>query len=371
MKTNQIKTHFSPAVVSNKKNNNFAADFLIDLRNRSDLVEDMFYKLGGKMTYKNFMLILIKEFEINRMDGYVRLFLCPTTMDYCKDAIAIFIRKRDLYVVGVQDTKGLVYEVGKVEDGQRYFHHSQPTGFGQQYSELFGESDLYGIKLGFDVLNNAIWDIMSTQDTSTWAHSIGIFALMFSECARFVWFYEVLVEVMASKSYISMLGEYAFMSVLPKYWRKISLCARRKRWEGEADEAQPDDLKKTPNGAWDLTTNKRYAMDSLSIQTWDHGGGRGGYGRGNGGLGGGYGGGRCRGGYGGANGGGRGIGGYGGGRGRGGYGGANGGGRGRGGYGGGRGRGGYGGANGGPGGGYGRGNGGYGRGGAFNLTRGG
>lgn len=48
-----------------------------------------------------------------------------------ENIFAIFISKKNVYIVAVQDIDGRVYEVGTKEDGERYFVGSRPTGFGQ------------------------------------------------------------------------------------------------------------------------------------------------------------------------------------------------------------------------------------------------
>ena len=109
--------------------------------------------------------------------------------------------------------------------GKGTFFGSRPTGFGQHYA-AFLDKDLHGIEIGYQVLNHAIINIIMYANTLEWAWSIGIFALMFSECARFVWFSDKLID--ARKGSIEMRGQYSFMSLLPTpgFWSQVSRCAK-------------------------------------------------------------------------------------------------------------------------------------------------
>nr|GEZ13529.1 hypothetical protein [Tanacetum cinerariifolium] len=75
-----------------------------------------------------------------RRYGYVRLYLYPTKKDFYENEgkfFAILIRKRDIRVVGVQLVSREIFEIGRDYETERYFFNSTPTGFGQQYGELF------------------------------------------------------------------------------------------------------------------------------------------------------------------------------------------------------------------------------------------
>ncbi|GJX96522.1 HEAT repeat-containing protein [Tanacetum coccineum] len=107
----------------------------------------------------------------------------------------------------------------QVDREHGYFTHAHQTGFGEQYEELFrgSEGNLYGTWVGYDVLNDAITRVMlHWDDPSTWAWSCRVFALMFSEPCRFVWYHDKLGEVMTTKCNVRMLGIFYFLKVLPK-----------------------------------------------------------------------------------------------------------------------------------------------------------
>ncbi|GKD00304.1 hypothetical protein Tco_1170578 [Tanacetum coccineum] len=123
-----------------------------------------------------------------------------------------------------------------------YFTHADQTGFGEQYEKLFrgSEGNLCGTWVGYDVLNEAITKVMlHWDDPSAWAWSCGVFALMFSE------------------------------PLLPKKWKEISICARKKKTTHNEDlEAQPDPKKYTKTGAENFEFYKRRAQDSINVHLW-------------------------------------------------------------------------------------------------------
>ncbi|GKD42844.1 symplekin isoform X2 [Tanacetum coccineum] len=83
----------------------------------------------------------------------------------------------------------------QVDREHGYFTHAHQTGFGEQYEELFqgSEGNLCGMWVGYDVLNDTIMRVMlHWDDPSAWALSCGVFALMFSESCRFVWYHDKL-----------------------------------------------------------------------------------------------------------------------------------------------------------------------------------
>ncbi|GJZ81263.1 hypothetical protein Tco_0646257 [Tanacetum coccineum] len=127
----------------------------------------------------------------------------------------------------------------QVDREHGYFTHAHQTGFGEQYEELFrgSEGNLCGTWVGYDVLNDAITRVMlHWDDPSAWAWSCG--------------------------------GFY-FLKVLPKKWREISICARKKKTAHNEDlEAQPDSKKYTKTGAENLEFYKRRAQDSLNVHLW-------------------------------------------------------------------------------------------------------
>ncbi|GJZ04658.1 ribosomal protein L7Ae/L30e/S12e/Gadd45 [Tanacetum coccineum] len=116
--------------------------------------------------------------------------------------------------------------------------------------EVIIEGNLCGTWVGYDVLNEAITRVMLHWDhPSAWAWSCGVFALMFSEPCRFY-----------------------LLKVLPKKWKEISICARKKKTTHNEDlEAQPDSEKYTKTGAENLKFYKRRAQDSLNVHLWQVG----------------------------------------------------------------------------------------------------
>ncbi|GJX16622.1 symplekin isoform X2 [Tanacetum coccineum] len=144
----------------------------------------------------------------------------------------------------------------QVDREHGYFTHAHQTGFGEQYEELFrgSEGNLCGTWVGYDVLNDAITRVMlHWDDPSVWAWSCGVFAFMFSEPCRFVRYHDKLGEIMTTKCNVRMLGRFYFLKVLPKKWREISICARKKRSTHNEDlEAQPDLEKYSKTGAKNL-----------------------------------------------------------------------------------------------------------------------
>ncbi|GKC86612.1 symplekin isoform X2 [Tanacetum coccineum] len=172
---------------------NYEAELKIDPTSESPHITNMYFKMSwaeyGDLSYLQFICLLIDEILVDREKGYVRVFLYPLESDFIAGRqFAIFIRKKDLYVVGLQDFRGNIYELGQPNQRNRYFLNSQPTGFGEQYEQLFkgSKGNLCGTWIGFEVLNEAIMRVMlDWNEPSTWAWSCGIFALMFSESCRF------------------------------------------------------------------------------------------------------------------------------------------------------------------------------------------
>ncbi|GJV50806.1 symplekin isoform X2 [Tanacetum coccineum] len=237
----------------------------------------MYFKMSwdryGELSYFEFIWLLIVELQVDREHGYVHVFLYPSEKDFIAGRqFAIFIRKKDLYVVSLQDYRGKIYEIGKLGQCNRYFTHAHQTGFGEQYEELFqgSEGNLCGTWVGYDVLNDTITRVMlHWDDPSAWAWSCGVFALMFSEPCRFVWYHDKLGEIMTTKCNVRMLGRFYFLKVLPKKWREISIYARKKKTAHNEDlEAQPDSKIYTKTGAKNLRFYKRRAQDSLSVHLW-------------------------------------------------------------------------------------------------------
>ncbi|GKE51110.1 symplekin isoform X2, partial [Tanacetum coccineum] len=119
---------------------------------------------------------------------------------------AIFLRKIDIYVVGLQYWDGTIYEVGRFNEPGRYFYNSTVPGFGQQYIQLFYGSRgvLEGVLVGFHQFNKAILRIIVESNPLRWAWGIGIFALTFSESVRFIWFEEVISSLMEQEWNVPM-----------------------------------------------------------------------------------------------------------------------------------------------------------------------
>ncbi|GJZ00199.1 UBN2 domain-containing protein [Tanacetum coccineum] len=159
----------------------------------------------------------------------------PSTKD---TSSSIFIRKKKLYVVGLQDYWGKIYEIGKLGQYNRYFTHADQTGFGEQYEKLFrgSEGNLCGTWVGYDVLNEAITRVMlHWDDPSAWAWSCGVFALMFSEPCR---------------------SEERFPFVLERRKRPIMRILK------------PNLIRKNTPIAEKLEFYKRRAQDSLNVHLW-------------------------------------------------------------------------------------------------------
>ncbi|GKD86860.1 symplekin isoform X2 [Tanacetum coccineum] len=198
----------------------------IDPTQKHPLITDMYFKIlwdrYGELPYFEFIWLLIVELQVDREHGY--------------------------------------------------FMHAHQTGFGEQYEELFqgSEGNLCGTWVGYDVLNDAITRVMlHWDDPSAWAWSCGVFALMFFEPCRFVWYHDKLGEIMTTKCNVRMLGRFYFLKVLLKKWREISIYARKKKTAHNEDlEAQPDSEKYTKTGAKNLEFYKRRAQDSLNVHLW-------------------------------------------------------------------------------------------------------
>ncbi|GJW91518.1 symplekin isoform X2 [Tanacetum coccineum] len=130
-----------------RKTPNHEAEYKIYAKTNQNWVVYMYYKLSGEryveQTFREFIFLLINEIKRGRRHGYVCLWLYPHKGDFLendKKYIAIFIRKRDIYVVGLLHWDGTIYEVGRNTESGRYFYDSTVTGFGQQYSQLFDDS---------------------------------------------------------------------------------------------------------------------------------------------------------------------------------------------------------------------------------------
>ncbi|GKC25944.1 symplekin isoform X2 [Tanacetum coccineum] len=202
----------------------YEAELKIDPTSESPHITNMYFKISwaeyGDLSYLQFIYLLIDEILVDKEKGYVRVFLYPLESDFIAGRqFAIFIRKKDLYVVGLQDFRGNIYELGQPDQRNRYFMNSQPTGFGEQYEQLFkgSKGNLCGTWIGFEVLNEAIMRVMlDWNEPSAWAWSCGIFALMFSEPCRFAWYLDKMDDIMTARSNVRMLGKYLFMKRFPK-----------------------------------------------------------------------------------------------------------------------------------------------------------
>ncbi|GJV89857.1 hypothetical protein Tco_1533795 [Tanacetum coccineum] len=139
----------------------------IDPTQKHPLITDMYFKMSwdryGELSYFEFIWLLIMELQVDREHGCVRVFLYPSEKDFIAGRqFAIFIRKKDLYVVGLHDYRGKIYEIGKLGQYNRYFTYAHQTGFAsstKRYSRV----------------------MLHLDDPSAWAWSCGGFALMFSE----------------------------------------------------------------------------------------------------------------------------------------------------------------------------------------------
>ncbi|GJS65876.1 hypothetical protein Tco_0680440, partial [Tanacetum coccineum] len=92
---------------------NHAAERKIDPEADTESVTDMFWKMDVTMSLRDFIHLAITEMTPGRIHGYVRLFLYPTKKAFDENGrkyFAIFIRKRDIYVVGVD---GNIHEIGR------------------------------------------------------------------------------------------------------------------------------------------------------------------------------------------------------------------------------------------------------------------
>ena len=108
---------------------------------------------------------------------------------------------------------------------------------------MCSNGDLSGILIRFHQLNKAIMRIIVKREPINWAWGIGIFALTFSECVRFVWYHVVLSSLIEHEQNIPMAGDDYWMSVLPKEWLNISNCVRGTPRSGETNETQLEDDK--------------------------------------------------------------------------------------------------------------------------------
>nr|GEY95679.1 symplekin isoform X2 [Tanacetum cinerariifolium] len=235
--------------------------FALCTKSKHNWVVDMYYKVSGEkyeeLKFREFILLLISEIKRGRRHGYVRLWLYPHEADFLVNDnkyIAIFIRKKDIYVVGTQHWNGTIYEIGRITERGRYFFDSEVTGFGQQYRELFEGShgNLEGVYVGFDQLNKEILTVIVEPHPLRWPRSVGMFALIFSESARFIWFEEVISRLMEQEWNLPMEGNHLYMSKLPKRWLEISNCARRTLRRNERYQPQLVEEKYTVPGVAEL-----------------------------------------------------------------------------------------------------------------------
>nr|GEW38213.1 hypothetical protein [Tanacetum cinerariifolium] len=98
-----------------------------------------------------------------------------------------------------------------------YFKPSQPTGFDEQYEELFRgtQRNWCGLLVCYDVLIEAILIvILHCGDPFALVWRCGVFALMFSEPCRFVWYVDKLNDIVTARRNVQMLGKYLFMKAV-------------------------------------------------------------------------------------------------------------------------------------------------------------
>nr|GFB46575.1 hypothetical protein [Tanacetum cinerariifolium] len=78
------------------------AEMKIDLKN-TEWVTDMYWKMEGTQSFKDFIQLAVTQMTPGRRYGYVRLYLYPTKKDFYENEgkfCAILIRKRDIRVIG-------------------------------------------------------------------------------------------------------------------------------------------------------------------------------------------------------------------------------------------------------------------------------
>ncbi|GJS13228.1 symplekin isoform X2 [Tanacetum coccineum] len=184
--------------------------------------------------YDLFMGRLIVLISVNRNQGYVRVNLKASRTN--NKVIGIFIRKKSLYVVAIHDGVKL-YEIGTSDYQAGYFKNAYFTEYGEMYQDLFTKTNrsLYGIELGRRILRYSFEEIVyNVGDCKRWRYSSGIFAMMISEPARFVWILDILIDRMERKNgHVILSDEYKWIAWLPTHWGKITRVAK---WEPRRNE---------------------------------------------------------------------------------------------------------------------------------------